>query len=75
MKLTAVITEEPDTSGAPGYVALCPELDVASQGDTQDEAFTMLQEAVSLFLEDADPEELRRRMTHSVSVREFEVAA
>ena len=33
------------------WVALCPELDVASQGDTVEEAGTMLDEAVRLFLE------------------------
>ena len=33
------------------WVALCPELDVASQGETVDEAADMLDEAVRLFLE------------------------
>ncbi|MBI3319563.1 MAG: type II toxin-antitoxin system HicB family antitoxin [Candidatus Omnitrophica bacterium] len=34
------------------YVALCPELNVSSFGDSIDEARRSLQEAVSLFLEE-----------------------
>ncbi len=43
---TAVIQREGN-----GYVALCPELDVASQGDTVEEARSNLEEALELFLE------------------------
>jgi predicted RNase H-like HicB family nuclease len=53
---TAVIEKEGDA-----YVALCPELDIASQGTTIEEAKANLKEAVELFLESADPEEIRRR--------------
>ena len=35
------------------YVSLCPELGVASCGDTPDEALSMLKEAVELYLENA----------------------
>ncbi len=50
--LTAVIQREGD-----GYVALCPEPDVASQGVTVAEARGNLMEALELFLETAsDPE-------------------
>lgn len=52
---TALIEKEGD-----GYVALCPEFDVASQGDTIEEAQAMLQEAMELFLESASEEELAR---------------
>jgi len=58
--LTAVIQREGN-----GFVALCPELDVASQGDTVEEATANLREAVELFLESADPAEVARR-THDV---------
>lgn len=44
-----------------GYVALCPELDVASQGATVESATANLKEAVELFLECADPAEIERR--------------
>ena len=47
MKLSAIISKEDGE-----YVALCPELDVASQGDSIEEALTNLKEAVELYLED-----------------------
>jgi len=47
------------------YVALCPELDVASQGATVEEAIANLKEAVDLFLESAGPNEVKRRL-HSL---------
>ena len=43
------------------FVALCPELDVASQGTTVEEATSNLKEAVELFLECADPAEIEPR--------------
>ena len=49
MKLSAILQKEGDW-----YVSLCPELDVASQGKTVEEAVTNLQEAVELYLEDED---------------------
>ena len=45
-----------------GYVALCPELDVASQGDSVEDASTNLREAVELFLGIADPSEVAGRL-------------
>ncbi len=54
------------------YVALCPELDVASQGATVEEATANLKEAVELFLECADPEEVKRRLHTEVFVTRFE---
>jgi len=38
------------------YVALCPELDVASQGKSVEEALANLNEALELYLEDEDVE-------------------
>ncbi len=43
----AIITEEDG-----GYVALNPDYDVASQGDTIEEALANLQEALELYLEE-----------------------
>jgi predicted RNase H-like HicB family nuclease len=37
-------------------VALCPELDVASQGKSVEEALRNLKEALELYLEDEDVE-------------------
>ena len=65
--LTALVERE----GA-GYVSLCPELDVASQGDTVEQATTNLKEAVELFLECANPEEVQERMHGEVYVTRFE---
>ena len=56
-QLTAIIEREGD-----GYVALCPEVDVASQGTTIDEARLNLIEALELFFETADPSEIQSRM-------------
>lgn len=69
MQLTALIQREEDA-----YVALCPELDIASQGDTVEEARENLIEAVELFLEDADPSEVERRLHTEVYVTRLEVA-
>jgi len=56
-QLTAIIERENN-----GYVALCPEVDVASQGDTVDEARKNLKEAIELFFESASPEEIKGRL-------------
>ena len=68
-RTTAVIEREGD-----GYVALCPELDVASQGDTIEEARQNLAEALALFLETASPEEIRDRLHAEVYVTSGDVA-
>jgi len=54
------------------YVALCPELDVASQGATVEEATANLKEAVELFLESADPQEIKRRLHGEVFITRFD---
>ena len=68
-QLTAVIERE-----GKWYVALCPELDVASQGKTIEEARKNLQEAVELFFETADPSEVRSRLHSEIFVTRLEVA-
>ena len=68
-QLTAIIEREGD-----GYVALSPELDIASQGGTIEEARTNLVEALELFFETADPEEVRDRLRGEVYVTRLEVA-
>ena len=67
-KLTCLIEREGD-----GYVSLCPELDIASQGDTIEEARGNLIEALELFLESADPSELQRRIRTELYVTPIEV--
>jgi len=56
-QLTALIEREGD-----GFVSLCPELDIASQGDTIEEARENLREALELFFETASPEEIQMRL-------------
>jgi predicted RNase H-like HicB family nuclease len=67
-QFTAVIEREGD-----GFVALCPELDIASQGDTVEEAKNNLAEAIELFLEVADPSEVRDRLQTDVFVTQVAV--
>jgi len=66
--LTATIWREDN-----GYVSLCPELDVASQGESVEEARNNLREAVELFFESADPGEISNRINNEVYVTPLEV--
>jgi predicted RNase H-like HicB family nuclease len=59
---TAIVESEGD-----GFVSLCPELDVASEGHTVEEALANLKEAVDLFLECADPSEVAHRQRGTVT--------
>ena len=56
------------------YVALCPELDIASQGETVEEAKKNLTEAVELFLEDASEDEIKERLHDEVFVTQLDIA-
>jgi predicted RNase H-like HicB family nuclease len=67
-RLTAFIEREEG-----GYVALCPELDIASQGDTVEAARDNLKETLELFFEVAPPEEVARRLAGEVYVTQVEV--
>ena len=68
-QLTAIIEREGD-----GYVSLCPELDIASQGDSIESARENLREALELFFECASSEEVRERLHGEVYVTQLEVA-
>jgi predicted RNase H-like HicB family nuclease len=68
-KLTAVIEREEDW-----FVATCPELGVASQGRTLEEAERMVKEAVGLLLAEADEAEIQRRLNRGVKVTELNPA-
>ncbi len=67
-RVTAVIEREGD-----GYVAFCPELDIASQGDTIEQARANLQEALILFMETASAEEVQERFHAEVYVTGLDV--
>lgn len=68
-QLTAIIEREGD-----GFVALCPELDIASQGDSVEEARRNLVEAVEGFFVSASPEEVAERLHNETYVTRFEVS-
>ncbi len=68
-QLTAIIEREEG-----GYVSLCPELDIASQGDTIEEARENLREALELFFAAASPEEIQQRLHDEVYVTRLEIA-
>ena len=68
MKLTAIIESEGD-----GYVSLCPELDIASQGGSVEEARDNLREALELFFEAASPEEVKERLHGEIFITQVEV--
>lgn len=69
LNLTAIIEREGD-----GYVALCPEIDIASQGETVETARQNLVEALELFFETAEPSEVSKRLHQEVFVTRLEVA-
>ncbi len=70
LDLTMVITPEDD-----GFVSFCPELDIASQGDSIPEARSNLQEALDLFFEVADQKEIEQRLhDNQMFISKLEVA-
>lgn len=66
---TAIIEKEGNM-----YVSLCPELDIASQGKSVEEARENLKEAIELFLEEASPEEIKERLHSELFITQLEVS-
>ena len=70
-KLSAVITR-----GEIAFVSYCPELGVVSQGKTTKSALANLQEAVEIYLSDADVQkQLREKSFAKAKVYDLEVTA
>jgi predicted RNase H-like HicB family nuclease len=67
-RFTAVIKDEGD-----GFFALCPDLDIASQGSTVEAARENLIEAIQLFFEVADASEVQSRLRTQLFVTTVEV--
>jgi predicted RNase H-like HicB family nuclease len=67
-QFTGIIEREGD-----GYVALCPELDIASQGSSVEEARYNLIEAIELFLDSASTSEIQDRLHSEIFVTRLEV--
>ncbi len=68
-QFTAIIERDDDA-----YVAHCPELDIASQGESVAAARANLTEAIELFLETASPSDINKRLRDEVYVTQIEVA-
>ena len=68
-QMTAIIEREGN-----GYVSFCPELDIASQGDTVQEARENLREALELFFETASPTEIQQRLHDEIYITRLEIA-
>lgn len=66
--LTALIERENT-----GYTALCPELDIASQGKSVEDSLKNLREAVELFFEHASEKEISTRLHNEIFITQFEV--
>ena len=66
---TAIIEREGD-----GYVSFCPDLDIASQGDSIEEARSNLIEALELFFETASKEEISSRLHDEVLITRVKVS-
>jgi predicted RNase H-like HicB family nuclease len=62
-QFTAIIEREGN-----GYVSFCPQLDIASQGETVEDARKNLIEALELFFETADSTEVENRLHGEVFV-------
>jgi predicted RNase H-like HicB family nuclease len=62
---TAVVWKETE-----GYVSKCPELGVASCGDSFEEAINNLREAVDLYLENAMKLDLIAEIEESLTAKE-----
>jgi predicted RNase H-like HicB family nuclease len=67
LRLTASVWSEEG-----GWVARCVELNVTSQGETETEALRNLREAVELFMECADQDEVSERLHLNAHVHAFE---
>jgi predicted RNase H-like HicB family nuclease len=67
-QFTAIIEREDND-----YVALCPELDIASQGKTVEESRKNLTEAIELFFETADPSEIQKRLHSEIFITRLEI--
>jgi predicted RNase H-like HicB family nuclease len=67
-QLTCIIEREDDL-----FTSHCPQVDIASQGETVEEARKNLIEAIELFFEAASPQEILDRMYSEIYVTQIEV--
>ena len=67
-QLTCILEREGDS-----YVSLCPQIDIANQGNSVEEARKNLVDAIELFLEMASPNEILARVYSEIYVTQIEV--
>jgi len=67
-RLTAILQRKDDM-----YVALCPELDIAGQGEIIEEAKSNLKEVITFFLECASESEMKYRLPDDIDISPIEV--
>lgn len=68
-QLTCIIEREDNS-----YVSLCPQIDIASQGESVEQARQNLIEAIELFFETASPNEILTRAYSETYITQIEVA-
>ena len=56
------------------YVALCPEVDVAGQGKSVEEALKNLKEALELYFEDEDVEKISKAEVPIVTIVKVDIS-
>jgi predicted RNase H-like HicB family nuclease len=66
---TAIIEKEDN-----GYTALCPELDITSQGESVEEAKVNLHEAIELFFEHASTNEINYSLKADIFITNMQIA-
>jgi predicted RNase H-like HicB family nuclease len=62
-QLPCIIEREGDS-----YVSLCPQIDIASQGNSVEEARKNLVEAIEFFLEMANPKEVLAKYHETITI-------
>ena len=67
-RITVHIVKDGDS-----FVSHCLDYDIASQGETREEAKHNILEAVSLFLECASPDEVQRRLNEHGHIEQLSV--
>jgi predicted RNase H-like HicB family nuclease len=67
-QFTAIIEKEGEQ-----FFALCPELDIASQGETVEKARYNLLEALQLFFESASDKEILERVNNEVFITRLDI--
>ncbi len=72
IEITVELTPDREVGG---YVAYCPELDITTEGETVEEAISMMKEAAEGYIEIVGVNNIPYFKTEEVLVRKLELAA